>query len=155
MKIKEQTNPSEYELFKEILSRHPEFLEKFCIENDASEQGIDIAKNKSVKMTEAEDDDTSSKLMDNLKINLMEDGIENTNFITGKIFASYIFRKIKIVYVVLIFSMKKNFTIESAPSWKTNCLCNEVMSKYGKRMGHWLRLISIYSKNFLWGRRKF
>ena len=99
MKIKEQTNPSEYELFKEILSRHPEFLEKFCIENDASEQVIDIAKNKSVKRTEAEDDDTSSKLMDNLKINLMEDGIDNTNFITGKIFASYIFRKIEIVYV--------------------------------------------------------
>ena len=99
MKIKEQTNPSEYELFKEILSRHPEFLEKFCIENDASEQVIDIAKNKSVKRTEAEDDDTSSKLMDNLKINLMDDGIESTNFITGKIFASYIFRKIEIAYV--------------------------------------------------------
>ena len=155
MKIKEQTNPSEYELFKEILSRHPELLEKFCIENDASEQFIDIAKNKSVKRTEAEDDHTSIKLMDNMKIDLMDDGIESTNFITGKIFASYIFRKIKIVYVVLIFSMKKNFTIESAPSWKTNSLCNVVMSKYGKRMGHWLRLISIYSKNFLWGRRKF
>merc|ERR1711952_328086 len=51
-------------------------------------------------MTEAEDDDTSSKLMDNLKINLMEDGIDNTNFITGKIFATHIIRKIKIVYEV-------------------------------------------------------
>ena len=87
--VLEQTNLSEYEIFKEILSRNPEFLEKFCIENDAEEQFIDIAKNKSVKKMEAEDDDNHSKLMDNLKINLIDDG--NTNFVMGNIWFIHIY----------------------------------------------------------------
>ena len=87
--VLEQTNLSEYEIFKEILSRNPEFLEKFCIENDAEKQFIDIAKNKSVKKMEAEDDDNHSKLMDNLKINLIDDG--NTNFVMGNIWFIHIY----------------------------------------------------------------